>query len=165
MIRFLPIFLIFFIGCEIGSNEIESIRFIPNMNLPKDANGYYHLTLSERWQTTHTIGGNLYRNGSGVNVIKTAWGSNMYWEYGNEDCYIKEVDNINYSNCADYDFDENLIVPIINSSAYSREDGSVNSVIAPIKIMKGDTITIFTAWYDNWLYETSEGEPIYIVLD
>ena len=108
MIRILPIFLIFFIGCEISSNEIEPIDFVPNMNLPKDANGYYHLTLSERWQTTHTIGGNLYRNGIGVNVIKTAWGSNMYWEYGNEDCYLKENNGETFSNCVDYEFDENL---------------------------------------------------------
>jgi hypothetical protein len=38
-------------------------------------------------------------------------------------------------------------------------------MLAPVRIMRYDTITIFTAWYDDWKYETVEGEPIYIVLD
>tara|TARA_A100001391_G_scaffold51081_1_gene31113 strand:+ start:5009 stop:5281 length:273 start_codon:yes stop_codon:yes gene_type:complete len=48
-------------------------------------------------------------------------------------------------------------VPIVNGSSYSREDGEVNTMVAPTKNMRGDTATIYFSYYDNWLYQTSEG--------
>ena len=49
-------------------------------------------------------------------------------------------------------------VPIVNGSSYSREDGEVNTMIAPVKTMVGDTATIFYAWYDDWRGEDGGGE-------
>mgnify|MGYP000550636831 CR=1 FL=1 len=63
------------------------------------------------------------------------------------------------------DWFDGMAVPIVNGSSYSREDGEVNTMIAPVRIMRYDTITIFTAWWDEWRTEQTEGDPIYIVLD
>lgn len=166
MKKIFPLILSIFIGCEDGIEPIKSIEFVPNMNLPMDADGYYHFKLSESsWQSIHTIGGTLFRNNKPMNITKCGWASNMFWEYGNEECYIKEISGENFSNCDDYEFDENLVVPIVNGSSYSREDGTINTVIAPIKIMKGDTMTIYIAWWDEWKYERGDADPIYIILN
>ena len=54
--------------------------------------------------------------------------------------------------------------PIVNSASYSREDGEVNTMIAPIRTMRGDTATIFYGYHDNWTYEDTYGE-FYVIFD
>ena len=49
-------------------------------------------------------------------------------------------------------------VPIVNGSSYSREDGEVNTMIAPVKTMRGDTATVFYGYFDNWREEETYGE-------
>ena len=55
-------------------------------------------------------------------------------------------------------------VPIVNGSSYSRVDGEVNTVIAPVRTMRGDTATIFYSYLDNWTYEETFGE-FYVIFD
>ena len=55
-------------------------------------------------------------------------------------------------------------VPCVNGSSYSREDGMVNTVIAPVRTMRGDTMTIYWGMHDNWTYEDTYGE-FQIILD
>ena len=165
------------ISCEnpfyeiiMGSDDtdIKEINYTALPNLPLDERGYYHLELRESWQTIHTISGFLYRGKNtynGVNVVKTAWQGNMYWVYGDYECYIKVVDNIGYSNCVNYDYQPEWLVPTVNGSAYSREDGSVNQTIGPVRNMRGDTLAIVTKWYDDWTSIEGTSEPLYIVLD
>jgi len=40
----------------------------------------------------------------------------------------------------------------------------VNTVIAPVRTMRGDTMTIFYGWYDDWKSEEITG-TFNIVLD
>ena len=53
----------------------------------------------------------------------------------------------------------------MNGSAYSREDGSIDQMIAPTLVMKGDTMMIETVWYDDWRSEERFGEQFFIILD
>ena len=54
-------------------------------------------------------------------------------------------------------------VPIVNSASYSREDGEVNTMIAPVRSMKGDTATIYYGYHDNWTYDDIYGSRTYSV--
>jgi len=145
-------------------DDYSPIIFILQDNLPIDANGYYHLTLNRNtWQTLHRLDGYLLRNGQGMNVTKMGWGGSHYWMYGDFSCYVKNIGNQMFTDCNEYD--ENMLVPICNGSSYSREDGSVSTMIAPVLIMLNDTITIETGWYDDWYGIEGRGEPIKIVLD
>ena len=43
-------------------------------------------------------------------------------------------------------------------------DGEVNTMIAPIRTMRGDTATIFYGWYDDWTDEETINE-FYVIFD
>ena len=103
--------------------------------LPLDENGYPTLQLNPNThQTIHRIKGSLTRDGKPVNMVKVGWGSNHYWEYDGQ------------------------LVPIVNGSSYSNEDGEVNTMIGIVHSMVNDTITIFYGFYDDWLSEETIDE-------
>ena len=54
-------------------------------------------------------------------------------------------------------------VPTINPASYSNSDGEVNTMIAPVQSMIGDTMTIRMYFWNNQ-YEIID-EVFYIVLD
>ena len=154
-----------FIGCE-DQNQIDPIEFELNSGLVIDGNGYYHLTLdTENWQTLHRIEGRVIRQGhdDGVNVIKFGWSSSHFWMLGDTLGYIVHqglTDDLIYVS---YDTSyvtgfEGYEVPIVNGASYSDYHGYVNTMIAPVKSMRGDTATVFYGYYDNWLYEETYGE-------
>ena len=153
----------FFIGC--GDNElIEPLSFQLNTGLIRDNNGYYHMSIdTNSLQSFHRISGKITRNGESVNTIKFAWASNMYWIMGDNFGYV--IANNGLTDDLVYvGYDTTHItwfsgweVPIVNGSSYSREDGEVNTMLAPVRSMRGDTATIYFSYYDNWLYQTSEG--------
>ena len=152
-----------FIGCE-DANEVESIEFELNTRLTEDANGYYHLTIdTTNWQTLHRIEARVTRNGEGVNIIKFGWTSNFFWYVGDTLGYV--IENTGNDELWYVGYDTTYLtwyggfeVPIINSSSYSDFDGYVNTMIAPVKTMVGDTATIYYGFYDNWRYEDVYGE-------
>lgn len=168
ILLFLSIF--FFFSCEkesiiIDNGEGITIEFIDGLNddplyqLSKDNNGFYELTLNPSSnQTPQRITGKLLRNGgplvdtsSGDQPKKVSWESNLYWwllegdtvanitkTYINE--FTGELDYINLPPLINW---RDVLVPTINSSSYTeQETGIVNTVIAPIYIMKGDTMKI-----------------------
>lgn len=152
-----------FIGCE-SAEPIVPITFELQLESGIDSNGYYHVSIdTTRWQTIYRISGNVYRNGSPVNVIKFGWSGSHYWTLGDTLGYIIRrglTDDLIYVS-----YDTSYVtgfngfeVPIVNGASYSREDGEVSTVIAPVKTMRGDTATIFYGYYDNWLYEETYGE-------
>ena len=55
-------------------------------------------------------------------------------------------------------------VPTINFSSYSNADGEVNTMIAPVRSMVGDTMTIRMYFWSEWDF-VYEYEVFYIVLD
>ena len=160
---------------EQKNEELESINFVldyeeGNSPFIMDENGYLHMTLNiNTWQTIKTIYGNVYRDELPVNVIKFGWTSSHYWYLNDTLGYIVDIGLNNQYQYVSYDTTfitgfGGFEVPCINGSSYSREDGMVNTVIAPVKSMRGDTMTISYGYFDNWKEEQLYGD-FQIILD
>lgn len=116
--------------------------------LPIDKNGYYHLQLiSASTQTIHRITGNVKNS---VEPIKVEWENNLFWWLLKGDTisnvtklYINPLTGErNYVNLPPITTWKDELVPTINSSSYAGTNGEINTVIAPIYKMKGDTMRI-----------------------
>jgi len=111
-------------------------------SLPKDANGYYHLKLDKtKNQTVHRVNGRilvLRRNDTIATITKT------YINYFTGQYQIVKLPPLIASK------DE--LVPTINSSSYSGSKGEINTMIAPIYNMKGDTMVIKVSNYSSKLF-------------
>lgn len=151
----LPILFTFFISI-IGCTKDD---LFPNKNiemnidtrLPIDGNGYSHFRLySNSTQNIHTISGSITSNGRVPDNPreKVEWESSHYWKLNVGDTigtiYRRTwrglgwqiVDSIMVTNLRASQ------VPTINPVCYNSADGSINTVIAPMYNMKGDTLTI-----------------------
>ena len=146
-------------GDGISIELLNGLNDDPNYQLSQDLNGFYELNLdSNSNQTPQRITGKLLRNGkplkdsqTGNQPKKVNWESNLYWwlqegdtvanvtkTYINE--FTGELDTINLPPIINY---RDILVPTINSSSYTNQNtGIVNTVIAPIYEMKGDTMKI-----------------------
>ena len=121
-------------------------------SLPIDANGFYHLKLIPNAnQQPYRVTGRILVNGKEpipAEIIE--WESNLYWwlRKGDTSAYISK----SYINYFTGQFTiislppmivyKDELVPTINKSSYSGTKGEVNTVIAPISEMKGDTMVI-----------------------
>ena len=129
----------------------RDIEMSIDSKLPKDQNGYSVFSLySTETQNIHTITGSIRVNGKIPNEPreKIEWESSHYWtlKYGETIGTIYRrtwrglgwqiVDSIKVVNL------KTSQVPTINSACYNSADGSINTVIAPMWNMKGDTMTI-----------------------
>ncbi len=151
--------LVLLIGCLLLTGCSKEDWFSPNKNielsidtrLPKDANGYSYFTMySTETQNIHTISGSIRVNGNIPNEPreKVEWESSHYWvlKQGETIGTIyrrtwrglgwQVVDSIKVVNL------RTSQVPTINPVCYNSSDGSINTVIAPMYNMKGDTMTI-----------------------
>lgn len=151
--------LLLLIGCLLLAGCSKEDWFTPNKNielnidtrLPKDVNGYSYFTMySTETQNIHTISGSIRVNGNIPNEPreKVEWESSHYWVLKQGDpigtIYRRQwrglgwqiVDSIKVVNL------RTSQVPTINPACYNSADGSINTVIAPIYNMKGDTMTI-----------------------
>ena len=111
-----------------SKDELYDDVLIPTIELdgrlPMDSNGYYHLTLNQSTnQTTHRITGTVLNT---TEPTKVSWWSNLTWEYQGED------------------------VPTVNGASYVGNNGTINTMIAPIRTMVGDTL-IVEATVREWL--------------
>lgn len=142
--------LTFFSSC---SKDVfrKNIELNIDTRLPKDQNGYSVFDLySQQTQNIHTISGSIRVNGRIPNEPreKIEWESSHYWTLKVGDTigtiYRRTwrglgwqiVDSIKVINL------KTSQVPTINSVSYNSADGSINTVIAPMYNMKGDTMTI-----------------------
>lgn len=129
----------------------RNIEMSIDTRLPKDDNGYSVFNLySNQTQNIHTISGNIRVNGKIPNEPreKIEWESSHYWKLNVGDTigtiYRRTwrglgwqiIDSIKVVNL------KTSQVPTINSVCYNSADGSINTVIAPMWNMKGDTMTI-----------------------
>ena len=129
----------------------RNIEMTIDSKLPKDQNGYSVFSLySTETQNIHTISGSIRVNGKIPNEPreKIEWESSHYWtiKFGDTigTIYRRQwrglgwqiVDSIKVVNL------KTSQVPTINSTCYNSADGSINTVIAPMWNMKGDTMTI-----------------------
>ena len=160
-----PIVISLFVVCSSPTEPISPIVFELDARLAEDNNGYYHLDIDENeWQTLHRISGHVYRDSDPMNVTKFAWSSNFYWAIGDTFGYV--IANNGLTDDLVYVvYDTKYItwfsgyeVPIVNGASYSREDGEVNTMIAPVRTMLGDTSTIYYGYHDPWTYEDTYGE-------
>ena len=121
-------------------------------SLPIDANGFYHLKLIPNSnQQPHRITGRILVNGKEpIPAESIVWESNLYWwlRKGDTSAYISKS-YINYFtgqftiiNLPPMIVYKDELVPTINKSSYSGTKGEINTIIAPISEMKGDTMVI-----------------------
>jgi hypothetical protein len=166
------LFLLLF-GCSDSVSTFEPvepdvIRVELNPRLNVDDNGYYHLELSDNWQTLHRVSGTTYINDVPLEVLRVNWESSHYWYLGDTLGYIVNryltEDGIYVSVDTSYVIGFNgMEVPTINPASYSNSDGEVNTMIGPIQSMVGDTMTIWYSW-SGW-YAGVNNDSLKIVLD
>ena len=131
----------------------RNIEMSIDTRLPKDSNGYSVFKLySIQTQNIHTITGRIRVNGKIPNEPreKIEWENNLYWNLVKGDTIATITKT--YLNYYTGQFtivklppmisNVNALVPTINKVCYNSADGSINTVIAPMWNMKGDTMTI-----------------------
>lgn len=121
-------------------------------SLPIDANGFYHLKLIPNAnQQPYRVTGRILINGKEpIPAENIEWESNLYWwiRRGDTVAYISK----SYINYFTGQFtiislppmiaSKDELVPTINKASYSGTNGEINTIIAPISEMKGDTMVI-----------------------
>jgi hypothetical protein len=127
--------------------------------LSKDKNGYYHLLVDTNLlQTFSRVTGKVLVNGKPnplaptlVENVRVEWKSSHYWilNVGQQTISVYKT----YFNKYQAKLQTVLlgimiaqrseIIPTVNPTSYpSNETGEVNTIVAPIPLMKGDTLTI-----------------------
>ena len=175
MFRFIPLLYLFLIGCEDtlylepveeANNPIQEeihqvFYFDSDGRLEMDSNGFYHLTIdTTNWQTLHRISGFITDSATTNPVVncRVEWSSSHYWTLGDTLGYwirqglTDDLEWVSYDTSYVTGFDGQE-VPTINPASYSNADGEVNTMIAPVQSMVGDTMTIWYSWggfYTRW---------------
>ncbi len=185
----LGIFILLLGGCSLFSEEIfkedgKNIRILfdeglnedPRFRLPKDANGYYYMTLTKGGQNIQRISARLLDGDKIVDTKccgprqKITLSSNLYWWILAGDTvanitktYFNEfTGQLQYSNLPPLINWKDELVPTVNSSAYTDEfTGRASTVIAPIGRMKGDTLTVYARYYHS-IASYSPGSSFYM---
>lgn len=139
--------LLLLYGCSnpltVEDPKIDNVQF--NVNLPLDANGYYHLKLNPTDnQTIHRIDGRIYPP---IEYKRFEWKGNLtfdVWQY---------------------------TVNTTNIRSYTNKHGYFSNVIGPVAEMRGDTMRLTVRWDDKALldsiydYTPSDSTTFYIVLE
>jgi hypothetical protein len=146
-----------FVGC---SKEVEApikkpvISLVLNTRLPIDANGYPYFTLyNPDGQSIHRISGKVLIDGlpPSPEPVIVNWESSHFWMLKAGSTVFKVYKNyLNQFNgqwtnaqLPDLTANADYIITTINKSCYSnRETGEINTNIAPVSEMRGDTMTI-----------------------
>lgn len=148
-----------FIGCEDSRvyNEYElDYNIVFDVGLPLDVNGYFHLQMNRNsWQTLHRVSGLITDNNyNSIEGFWVEWDSNLYWYLGDTLGYII-TEHLN-DNAVYVSVDtsymigfDGMEVPTSNVISYSNGRGEVNNMIAPVKTMIGDTLTLTAYWYNG----------------
>ena len=135
-------------------------------SIERDSNGYYLLDLeptSDFKQTIRRITGRVLKDSSEPTPPEVIdWESSHTWVTGTDNgYYVRRVINAlgqwvivdtNYINIP-----SGLIVPTINPTSISGDVGEINTMIAPIYSMRGDTMIVTAKlWtpYNKTYYDT-----------
>ena len=159
------LFSLLIIGCE-DVQEYDDIDFEYALALEKDANGYYHMTLGDNWQTTQRLTGRLTSKHSDTredyqrDLVETKmvyWESSHSWYLNDTLGYVvkrgltDDLVYVNYDTTYIVGFDGHQ-VPTINFQSYpikvDEYEYEVNQMFGPVQSMIGDTITIWTYFWD-----------------
>lgn len=144
--------LVFLSGCkkdELSLNDNYTLELNPRLDTTNE--GYYRLELTNSNisdQTIHRISGFLKNNGVEPDIPqKVKWESSHTWTLQDTTHVIVRrtinalgqwttIDTISVTQFSGF------IVPTINSTSYSGTNGEINTVIAPINNMQGDTMIV-----------------------
>ena len=153
------------IGCE-DVQEYHDIDFEYVLALEQDVNGYYRMTLGDNWQTTQRLTGKLTSKHSDtredyqrdlVEITMVYWESSHSWYLNDTLGYVvkrgltDDLEYVNYDTTFIVGFDGHQ-VPTINFQSYpvktSDYEYEVNQMFGPVQSMIGDTITVWTYFWD-----------------
>lgn len=146
------IFLLFlFVSCTSPTSFeiVDEYHLSIDGRLEMDGNGHYTLPLNQsKTQTVHRVGGSLLKNGKEpYPPEKVSWESSHYWVMTDTVGYV--VRRILTPNGEWVNVDTSYVVgfggyevPTINSSSYTGKGGEINTMIAPINSMVGDTMIV-----------------------
>ena len=159
--KWLLISLLVLSGC---SKEVEAPFQLPKLNLtldvglPIDSNGYPYFVLYDKYnQNFHRISGKITVDGKVPNPEQSMvnWNSNLFWTLKKGDI----VGSINISYLNQYTgqwtssqlpsmiAQKDYVIPTINkTSICDFETGEINSMIAPVCEMRGDTMEVFAKY-------------------
>jgi hypothetical protein len=122
-------------------------------SLTKDVNGFYHLTLDTTSlnQQSHRVTGRILINGKEPTPAqKIDWESNLFWTIQKGDTIAMITKSyINYYT-GQYTIVKlpplvssvTELVPTTNPASYSGTGGEINTIISPVKHMRGDTLIL-----------------------
>ena len=128
-------------------------------SLPKDQNGLYHLKIVTVGSSqSHRVVGKILVNGSEpFPPERVNFESNLYWwlRQGDTTATITQA-YVNYFtgqytiiNLPPMIANKDELVPTTNGSSYSGKGGEINTVIAPIREMIGDTMILKAYHYPS----------------
>ena len=164
--KFFFIFYIIFTGCtdEVEDDESQASNYSfeiihEDTGITLDENGYYHLTIDRNnWQTLYRVRGIAYKDENPAAFIKFHWESNLYWVLGDTLGYYihrgltDDLEWVSYDTTYVTGF-SGMMVPTSNTTSVSGADGEVSNMIAPVRIMIGDTLILDYHFFD-WIYES-----------
>jgi hypothetical protein len=128
-------------------------------SLPKDQNGLYHLKITTMGSSqSHRVTGRILVNGKEPYPNeKISFESNLYWwlRQGDTTATITQA-YVNYFtgqftivNLPPLIANKDELVPTANKSTYSGKGGEINTMIAPIREMIGDTLVLKASHYTS----------------
>ena len=128
-------------------------------SLPKDQNGLYHLKITTiGTPQSHRVTGRILVNGKEPYPNeKISFESNLYWwlRKGDTTATITQA-YVNYFtgqytivNLPSMIANKDELLPTSNKSSYSGKGGEVNTMIAPIREMIGDTLVLKSSHYTS----------------
>ena len=139
--------------------------------IERDANGYYLLDLeptSDTKQTIRRITGHVLKNGAEPYPPELVeWESSHTWITGDTVGYVvrRVVNALGQWTIVDTNYinvPAGLIVPTVNSSSISGDGGEINTIIAPIYSMRGDTMVVIAKLWTP--YNKTYSDTIKIIL-
>ena len=161
----LTVIVMILIACSVLEQDFEIYLELEPM-LEVDQNGYYHLTLLRHtWQTAHRLAGHISIDGERAENVRIEWTSSHYWRlndtlgYYINFAYTDQLEYVALDTTYITGFSD-FVVPAINCCSYSNADGEVNTMIAPVRSMIGDTMSVRVQLNDEKYF----GE-FFIVLD
>ena len=160
------LFSLLIIGCEDNPEYYDDVEFNYALALPQDSNGYYHMALGNNWQTTQRLTGILTSKYSDniedyqrdlVEITMVYWESSHAWRLNDTLGYVvkrgltDDLEYVYYDTLYITGFEDEL-VPTINFQSYPVKNGEytyeVNQMFAPVQSMIGDTIQVWTYFWD-----------------
>jgi hypothetical protein len=128
--RLMILFILILFGCSNQSYEPNQIYdFELELNLSQDENGYFYLPMGVSGSFSNQVLHKLAVNTNNPNIQLVHWTSDTFYE----------MDYFGYTD----------LVPIINGSSYSYEDGMAYTMFGPHLEQVGDTVAVLVGYTDS----------------